>query len=45
MNTTETLKELLKLAHESLDSKDAKIAELESVIESLNYNLQSYEQE
>jgi acetolactate synthase small subunit len=29
MNTIETLKEYLKLAHESLDSKDAKIAELE----------------
>ena len=28
MDTTETLKELLKLAHESLDSKDAKIAKL-----------------
>jgi hypothetical protein len=28
MDTTETLKELLKLAHESLDSKDKQIAEL-----------------
>jgi hypothetical protein len=73
MDTTETLKELLKLAHESLDSKDKHIAELENkcelsarcnkeldktnnqleghiaelelTIESLNYTLQSYEQE
>jgi hypothetical protein len=32
MNTIETLKELLKLAHESLDSKDVEIAELKGKI-------------
>jgi hypothetical protein len=35
MNTIETLKELLKLAHESLDSKDVEIAELEKELSSI----------
>jgi hypothetical protein len=35
MNTIETLKELLKLAHESLDSKDFEIAELKKTMDGI----------
>jgi 5-bromo-4-chloroindolyl phosphate hydrolysis protein len=40
MNTTETLKELLKLAHESMVSKDIEIAELkEQLEEAMTFNV------
>jgi hypothetical protein len=37
MNTTETLKELLKLAHESMVSKDIEIAELEKTLRDIEH--------
>jgi hypothetical protein len=37
MTSDTTLKELLRMAHESLDSKDAKIADLEKELDKDNF--------